>query len=578
VTEPATFAVNEDNAPAEGAVKRFRVADSDYYAMCPMGEGVVLFSGEKETTLTYVTRENRPVKTMLTGLFITPDDPSVQANQEGISYYTPDDHCLVFLNLQLRPLSRVPLSAEVPPQPVLSKDWKLLYYYSQDALRCLNLRSGISRLLKESSTAGQQVCRLLFDGTLLECRISEGEQNKTLLISTQTGETRFSTGEPLTLVTSGLQFFASWQDLDQKLWLFGSYGDAPSRLLPLWDEEAVLQLNREELTVCRKYETGIELAWYDLAENGRYSHVLLENIDVPVGLVEDGENGEQWLLSREKESGKFVLYSWDPALSQSQEPIQTIAPYYTAQSPDTEGLERCEELVQPLRDQYGLKIRLWQDGIQTVPDGYQFTPEHSVEVYERCLPLLEKAIQAYPEELYKKLSKKSANKKLTICLVREITGSDELGSPTKEQGVYFIKDGSIYLVLTINDQIESSYYHELFHAMDSYIIVEAKTYDEWGSLNPKGFSYDHSYRTNENRDPKDYLEAETRAFIDIYSMSYPKEDRARIMEYAMQDGNEEYFTSEIMSKKLETLCKGIRKAFKLNDDEGTFPWEQYLSE
>ena len=126
----------------------------------------------------------------------------------------------------------------------------------------------------------------------------------------------------------------------------------------------------------------------------------------------------------------------------------------------------------------------------------------------------------------------------------------------------------------MNEQLEQNLYHELFHAMDSYILTETNTYDDWRKLNPTGFTYDYSYITNEYRDPKDYLEPETRAFIDLYSMSYPKEDRARILQYAMTEGNEAYFTSKIMQKKLDTLCKGIRKAFKLGD--GDYLWEQYL--
>jgi hypothetical protein len=161
-----------------------------------------------------------------------------------------------------------------------------------------------------------------------------------------------------------------------------------------------------------------------------------------------------------------------------------------------------------------------------------------------------------------------------VSLVREVYGTNELGSLTLEHGAHFWHNGSSYLVLMMNDQMERSFYHELFHAMDSYILTETKVYDDWEQLNPSGFAYDYSYITNEYRDPQNHLESQTRAFIDTYSMSYPKEDRARIMEYAMLEGNEAYFTSKTMEKKLDTLCNGIRKAFKLPD--GDYLWEQYL--
>ena len=249
---------------------------------------------------------------------------------------------------------------------------------------------------------------------------------------------------------------------------------------------------------------------------------------------------------------------------------------YTAQSPDEAGLQRCQDRVAAMGEQYGLQIRIWEDGGKAVPDGYRVTTEYDVERYDSFLPLLEKAISAYPQEIYEKLSKKSGNGKLTVSLAREIYGSDELGSPTPEQSVFFIKDGSSYLLLTLDENIEKTYYHELFHAMDSYIIMEAKAFDDWNTLNPEGFEYGSGDPEGENRDPGLYQEGENRAFIDLHSMSYPKEDRARIMEYAMTSGNQSCFTTETMVKKLETLCTGIRKAFGLKDETQIYHWEQYL--
>ena len=59
-------------------------------------------------------------------------------------------------------------------------------------------------------------------------------------------------------------------------------------------------------------------------------------------------------------------------------------------------------------------------------------------------------------------------------------------------------------------------------------------------------------------------------------MSFPKEDRARIMEYAMLSGNQELFRGQIMQEKLKTLCQGIREAYGLKKSSETFLWEQYL--
>jgi hypothetical protein len=59
-------------------------------------------------------------------------------------------------------------------------------------------------------------------------------------------------------------------------------------------------------------------------------------------------------------------------------------------------------------------------------------------------------------------------------------------------------------------------------------------------------------------------------------MSFPMEDRARVMEYAMMEGNEVYFISKTMQTKLKLLCLGIRTAFKMDKYEEPLVWEQYI--
>ena len=59
-------------------------------------------------------------------------------------------------------------------------------------------------------------------------------------------------------------------------------------------------------------------------------------------------------------------------------------------------------------------------------------------------------------------------------------------------------------------------------------------------------------------------------------MTYRKEDRARIMEYAMADGYEASFRSETMQKKLRMRWLGIRQALGLETFEKPLRGEKYL--
>ena len=59
-------------------------------------------------------------------------------------------------------------------------------------------------------------------------------------------------------------------------------------------------------------------------------------------------------------------------------------------------------------------------------------------------------------------------------------------------------------------------------------------------------------------------------------MTVPTEDRARIIDCAITEGNEELFASKTMQNKLRQFCVGLRNACGWKKDSRSFPWEQYL--
>lgn len=575
-TPPPDYVTYQDADSVEiltqGAVSCYSIQGEDYYGFLPMNGGVLLLSGTKETTLTYVKDVKQPLQYTLTGNLLSMD--ALWLTELGLCYYDQTAHSLVFLDETLIESSRISLPEALDGLPVLSANGQLVYYYDAQALRCLELRSGISRLLKESRYPQHQVQRLHFNDTVLECHVSDDHVDKTIFISTQTGATLFEAQTPVQLQSRGEAYFARWTEGEQELLLFGNRGETIQRLTPVADGTFHPLFGTQFLVSYATDSTGTTLTCYDLEQGNSLSQVRLAGIAGPMGMVVQKETGEIWFFAENLFIGESAIYCWNPTAAGQILENSFLTPYYTAESPDREGLKRCQDQAEALAKTYGIRIDLWEDADSPLPKEYRVTTEYMVAVYERYLPILEQALSAFPKTVYQKLGRQSQNGKLTLSLVRELYGTNELGSQTLEDGAHFWSNGSSYLVLVMNEQLEQNLYHELFHAMDSYILTETKTYDDWRKLNPTGFTYDYSYITNEYRDPKDYLEPETRAFIDLYSMSYPKEDRARILQYAMTEGNEDYFTSKIMKKKLETLCTGIRKAFKLGD--GDYLWEQYL--
>ena len=118
-------------------------------------------------------------------------------------------------------------------------------------------------------------------------------------------------------------------------------------------------------------------------------------------------------------------------------------------------------------------------------------------------------------------------------------------------------------------------FHELFHLMETHILVGSTALDRWNELNPADFTY--TFGKGDPAVKESYFSPGTRSFVDTYSMTYPREDRARVWENALLPGNRDLFRSDPMQAKLTALCKGVREAYKLTKSEEPFLWEQYLS-
>ena len=160
----------------------------------------------------------------------------------------------------------------------------------------------------------------------------------------------------------------------------------------------------------------------------------------------------------------------------------------------------------------------------------------------------------------------------------ETKGNTASGSPEAVNGIQFMDGFDAYIVLATDHNTEYALFHELSHLMETVVLTESVAYDRWDNLNPADFQYDGSYSANRSRDGSPWLKEGREYFIDTYSMSYPKEDRARLLEYAMTAGHMDLFRSPNLQRKLRQMCTGIREAFGLEKSPDTFLWEQYLEE
>ena len=535
----------------KGAVRVYPLEGLACTGIAAMKDGILLFSPtENGTLLTKLTGEElypaatREVSASLTALL---------ANEAGVSFF--DGEAMVFLDEDLREITTVTPPAEMTGTPILTHDRKHMYYCAGRDLCILELDTGISRVLRQHSEP-LTLEAIQMDGTLVQCREADGT---TLFFSAETGQLVEETEIELSLETNGNRYLAALGQEDGTL-VFGStatpvqmlHTTAQAQYILLPESFAVLEQSPEMLQ------------YYDLSSGLRTSSLPLEGMITAA----DGGKGIVWLLTEEG-----TLYRWDTNAYPSGDTTIYTATYFTRANPDLAGISGCQELARQIGERHGVEILVWEDALEAAPWDYRVTEEYQVPVLEQQLQLLDQRLGNFPEGFFAQLPEQ-----LTICLVRSLEGYSGLETVEAASGVQYWVEDHPYIALSTLTATEGGLYHELCHVLDTRIIGQTNAYDQWEELNPSGFRYDYDYAANATRNAGEYLRDAERCFIDTYSMSFPKEDRARVLEYAMTPGNDSFFQSKTMQAKLKQICLGIREAFGLKKSPEVFLWEQYLQE
>lgn len=577
-TQPLS-AVEETSEPeaCQGALQVQALTLTDAQGLRSFGEHLLLFSGREQTTLTVLSVPELTIQASLSLDFSLSDhDPSLQFHPDGtLSCYDPEARETLVLDGSLQILRSIAAPGDLTGQPLLSDDGKTLYYCTASGVRAWDLDSGIRRRVKEMRSDSQTLTGLLMDGTVLQCQVTEGTSVRTLFLSAQDGRLLQEKKGEVSVVSSDDRYYAAVPAGSVPVSVFGTSDSGPQMLVPAdYEAQSFFLPECGGAVTISVQEAQTQLEYYRLDTGARISALTLAGFQSPAALAGIGDS--LYILTRDSAKERDILCRWyieeDSPLSLQDSTCYT-EPYYTAEAPDTEGLAQCQRLADQLGEKYGLRILIWKDAAAAAPWDYTFEAEHLVPVLRQELALLDKRLAQYPEEL---LSQTAAHfTSLNLCLVRSLTAADS-GSLTAATGVQFLNGTDAYVVIATGEYAGQALYHELFHVMETHIFSTSTAFDRWEELNPAGFQYDYSYTANAQRDSGVYLFQENRAFVDTYSMSFPKEDRARIMEYAMLPGQEALFRPAIMQAKLAALCTGIREAYGLKQSEETFLWEQYL--
>ena len=555
-----------------GAVQMYTPDMEDITGFLAVDGDIFLFSGSENTVITKLSG-NELVRSasVETGCPILSEDPSVLANQKGLSYYNCVSGEMVFLDAALREISRTKIPKDIIGSPVMTADRKTIYYCTIEGIRVLEIEEGLNRLLKQEENPAYIPLKLLRDDTILLCSMNTDTAGELLFISTQTGETIRQADEAMFVSTCADRYYAVTAEGAMHVMLYGN--EKSSQMLnpaELWPEARwYLESSHAALTLS---DVG-RLDYYDLTSGKRTSSVQLA--DFSVDTLAADEQGFLYILGQHH--GVTCLYKWDTSKTLTGDETVYTSRRYTLSDPDVEGLKACQELAEAIANKYNIEVLIAENATAVQPWEYVLETEYQVPVIRQELEKLDAWLEVFPADFLATAAKGTDSGIVRICLVRSVSGTPESGNPVDVEGGCFWIDENVYAAIPVGQTTEKSFYHTIFHVLETRIMSKSKFCYDWESHNPDGFAYDYAYGVFHDPADTTYLEGEIRAFIDHFSMTFPREDRATIMAYAITEGNAEYFRSEIMQNKLTAICRGIRKAFGLEKSSEVFIWEQYLN-
>lgn len=560
----------------DGAIRAYPLEAGEYQDLLFMGDKLLLVqAGEKiqlklagGETLAQIRETELPVSGRQTMHWLLVDG-------EGAVYFDRIAKEIVYLNSELREVSRLKMPEGMTGLPQISPDGSLVYYGTKTGVFALDMRSGIVRRIREQNEEHMSITGVLFDGSVLRCvaKLDDGTQ-ETRLIDATTGESIYTGAVVEGLETYGKSYWLTAQRSAVTEWLTGE-GESYRYFWPERNVHTVFYIPQKNMAVAvAATENGSALDCYTLSDGCKVASVTLPEVE-KIRAIREDQSGKLWILAYDRVEQADVILQWETELSTVTDTVSCLAPYYSEEQPNAEALETCRQQANALGDKYGVQIRIWEDAVKVVSGAYVLQAEHLEQTYTQTLPLLDKALSQFPEGFFRTLASRSRSGKVQICLVRSITGDPERGAVPNQNSLQFWSGGNAYLILAMKPTAEQNLYHGVMHVMDTTALSVSTVFYEWSRLNPEEFSYDNDYKKNLSRSATYYLDSETRAFIDTFSMSFVREDRATVMEYACMPGNAEYFASPIMQSKLHMLCGGIRQVFNLDKDT-IYVWEQYL--
>ena len=538
----------------QGAVRRYDLTEQ-YLGITKVGDKVLLVAQGENLKFTELIGS----ECVIGGTVEIPQSSVWQATHTGLVYYDAEKGEIVFLNPQFQQLKTVRLPENIQGDPVISEDGGYVFYCTESQVRVLETEHKISRILKTYSGENQTLLGSYFDGGLLACSTTDADSRVSVaFLSAENGQTLATDNGILQLHTFGDSYFLLRQDgiIQQKV--VGMRSDTPRLLLT--ESQVFSALEIGGVVGCTLSESGFDLDYYAITDGKRTGAVQLEGFELPQTILADRWNNCLWILTADASDGQQVLLSWNPRGSQVNDETSYVGTMYTAEAPDTEGLNACLARVEQMNKEHGVAIRIWENALKDT-NGYTFVPEHQVGAISKTLDEVEQILQMFPGRFLAS----SSIKRIRILIVRSI--NSEVSS------TFYWQNSDPTIVLCTGTDIFLGLTKGLGYVIDSNVLGSDSAYGDWDGMNPQGFVYGDAETYS-----ADYLTGDRKAFLSESAMTSAREDRSQIFWQAVQSDNAESFASETMQRKLLVLCQSIRSTWNLTQKAESYLWEQYLTE
>lgn len=250
-------------------------------------------------------------------------------------------------------------------------------------------------------------------------------------------------------------------------------------------------------------------------------------------------------------------------------------------------LQEARDYADQLEERYGVTILLsaqakdacdavWDATITTTD---QWPLEDEPHAIARMLEALDRTLALYPDGFFRQMKNTMGEGGVRFMPVGHIENAvNAIGLTYETYGWQ-----NIYIDVTI-DAFEGTICHEIWHAIEGVLLTRnwnAIDQEEWAACNPAGFSYNEDAETPDSN-PERWtffyeFSAQDVYFVDAYSRTNAKEDRARIMEYIMatEDVAGALVQSPAIAQKLQIMCRAIRENFDTSS-WGELRWERVL--